>query len=247
MNWLSGLLLCMIVGSASADTHILDIAHRGYAAVNPESTMVAFRNAHAQGADGIEFDVRQTKDGVLVVAHDPHVDALRNHPIEYTTFSDLHMVTDIPSLEEVLIFAKQSGQTVWLEIKQSHRYPRIIDKILALIVEYALEDFTVIQSFNHNDLNIISQKNPHIRLLALYSSNFSLQELSPYLDYVGLPISEHYLDTALIRGVHRLGKQVIFWRKNQLSESRAVLQKFIDAGADGFMLDQPLKRIMQLQ
>jgi glycerophosphoryl diester phosphodiesterase len=46
------------------------IAHRGASRVAPENTMVAFRRALDLGADGIELDVHETRDGELVVVHD---------------------------------------------------------------------------------------------------------------------------------------------------------------------------------
>src|SRR5690242_20566049 len=52
----------------------LVIAHRGGAALWPENTLVAFRNAVALGADVLELDVRATADGRLVVVHDATVD-----------------------------------------------------------------------------------------------------------------------------------------------------------------------------
>ncbi|MQA29658.1 MAG: glycerophosphodiester phosphodiesterase, partial [Luteitalea sp.] len=48
----------------------LAFAHRGGAALAPENTMAAFDNAIALGADGLELDVRLTRDGVVVVHHD---------------------------------------------------------------------------------------------------------------------------------------------------------------------------------
>ena len=244
MKYLSVFLWLLLCNDAAANVQILDIAHRGYAAVNPESTLQAFQNAHEQGADGLEFDVRQTQDNVIVVTHDPNIPALSNRPIESILFSDLYMETDIPSLQAVLIFAKQSGQTIWLEIKQSHRYPGIIDRVLALINQYELQDVTVIQSFNHNDLLQIKRKQPGLKLLALYSSGFSLNTVAPHFDYIGLPIAQAYLDSTMIRRLHHAGKQVIFWRRDYRSENKQVLQQFINAGADGFMLDRSLKAIM---
>lgn len=49
----------------------LIIAHRGASAHAPENTISAFRLAMESGADGIEFDVRLSRDGVPVVIHDP--------------------------------------------------------------------------------------------------------------------------------------------------------------------------------
>ena len=48
----------------------LIIGHRGASALAPENTLAAFRRALADGADGIEFDVRLSRDGVAVVIHD---------------------------------------------------------------------------------------------------------------------------------------------------------------------------------
>jgi glycerophosphoryl diester phosphodiesterase len=46
-------------------------AHRGGAALRPENTLAAFDNGLSLGADGLELDVRLSKDGVVVVHHDP--------------------------------------------------------------------------------------------------------------------------------------------------------------------------------
>jgi len=48
----------------------LIIGHRGASALAPENTLAAFRRAIADGAEGIEFDVRFSRDGVAVVIHD---------------------------------------------------------------------------------------------------------------------------------------------------------------------------------
>jgi glycerophosphoryl diester phosphodiesterase len=49
---------------------ILNIAHRGGAALKPENTLAAFHNAVRLGADGAELDVQLSADGVAVVHHD---------------------------------------------------------------------------------------------------------------------------------------------------------------------------------
>jgi glycerophosphoryl diester phosphodiesterase len=49
-------------------------AHRGGAALRPENTIAAFDNGLALGADGLELDVRLSRDGVVVVHHDAMLD-----------------------------------------------------------------------------------------------------------------------------------------------------------------------------
>src|SRR5687767_14016122 len=50
------------------------IAHRGGAARAPENTIEAMRLGIADGAEGLEFDVRLSADGEVVVIHDATVD-----------------------------------------------------------------------------------------------------------------------------------------------------------------------------
>lgn len=52
----------------------LFFAHRGGALLAPENTMVAFENGAALGADALELDIQQTRDGELVVIHDTTID-----------------------------------------------------------------------------------------------------------------------------------------------------------------------------
>lgn len=57
---------------------LLNIAHRGASAQAPENTLVAFERALQLGAQMIEFDVRMTRDGSLVVIHDATLDRTTN-------------------------------------------------------------------------------------------------------------------------------------------------------------------------
>jgi glycerophosphoryl diester phosphodiesterase len=56
----------------------LVIGHRGAAARFPENTFASFDHAIALGVDAIEFDLRITGDGVVVVMHDPTLDRTTN-------------------------------------------------------------------------------------------------------------------------------------------------------------------------
>ncbi len=48
----------------------LILGHRGASALAPENTIAAFARAMHDGADGVEFDVRLSRDQVPVVIHD---------------------------------------------------------------------------------------------------------------------------------------------------------------------------------
>ena len=98
------------------------IAHRGASWELPENTLPAFERAIELGADCIEFDVHATREGALVVCHDPPRPG-----------------ADVPSLEEVLELAR--GRIgVMVELKSPFRYRRhdVIGRTLALLDERAV-------------------------------------------------------------------------------------------------------------
>ena len=69
------LLLTFLLMNAHAASQILVHGHRGARAVRPENTLSAFEYAIGIGVDVLELDVAVTKDNVLVVSHDPHMNA----------------------------------------------------------------------------------------------------------------------------------------------------------------------------
>lgn len=65
---------CAALAGAPAGTGTFACAHRGDQACAPENTLAAFRSAVEKSAPMIEFDVQATRDGRLVIMHDPTVD-----------------------------------------------------------------------------------------------------------------------------------------------------------------------------
>src|SRR6185295_12772293 len=52
----------------------LVIGHRGYSQIAPENTIPSFKLAMTAGADLVELDYYHSKDGQLIVMHDPDLD-----------------------------------------------------------------------------------------------------------------------------------------------------------------------------
>ena len=76
---LSGLVVAVVfatlVGAMAVHTIRLEddieiTAHRGASGKAPENTMAAVLQAIADKADWVEIDVQESKDGVVIVAHD---------------------------------------------------------------------------------------------------------------------------------------------------------------------------------
>jgi glycerophosphoryl diester phosphodiesterase len=110
----------------------LIIAHRGDSAHRPENTLAAFASALELGAELIEMDVQLTKDGAVVVIHDPSVDrttdgrgrlrdlTLREvrklsagYPVH---FGSSYAGERVPTLAEALSFLRERARAM-IEIK----------------------------------------------------------------------------------------------------------------------------------
>lgn len=70
------------------------IGHRGASADAPENTFAAFDLALSMGVDALETDLRQTRDGVIVLLHDARVDRTTDGhgPIDELSWSDVQML-----------------------------------------------------------------------------------------------------------------------------------------------------------
>lgn len=85
-RWIAFLCLTAAVPSMAAEVKVpIVIAHRGASGYLPEHTLAAKALAHAQGADYLEQDLVLSKDGVPVVLHDIHVDAVTDVAEKFPT------------------------------------------------------------------------------------------------------------------------------------------------------------------
>jgi glycerophosphoryl diester phosphodiesterase len=83
------------------------IGHRGNRAHAPENTLESLREAVALGVDAVEFDLRVSRDGTLVVMHDETLDRTTNGsgPVALRT------VTELKGLDAGAGFTTDGGRT----------------------------------------------------------------------------------------------------------------------------------------
>ena len=65
----------LLAAGASSAAAIDLQGHRGTRGLAPENTLAAVRTALAVGVPTLETDLAMTRDGVLVLSHDPHLSA----------------------------------------------------------------------------------------------------------------------------------------------------------------------------
>lgn len=125
------------------------IAHRGNYEPDgyPENSRASLQSALSLNIYGVEFDVRQTKDGVLVISHDKTFDGV---VISEATYSEIekHLLSNgesLPTLEDFLQIYKNSHSKVRLivELKLCS-----VSDVVRLIEQYALQESVEFISFN---------------------------------------------------------------------------------------------------
>src|SRR5918911_3997990 len=112
------------------------VGHRGAMGHCPENTPASFERGLELGADWIELDVHLSRDGALVVIHDETVDrttnghgAVRDHTLAELEALDAgswfgadYAGQRIPTLDEVLTWARRRDTIVDIEIKNAPVY-----------------------------------------------------------------------------------------------------------------------------
>lgn len=143
-------------------------AHRGSSAVLPEHTLAAYQHALAEGVDGLECDVRLTRDGHLVCVHDRRLDRTSNgrgrvsahtlEELEQLDFGSWHAgsaddtSSDVPAdpdrtrlltLDRLLREVRAAGRPIELLIETKHptRYGGDVERrLVELLAEHDLTE-----------------------------------------------------------------------------------------------------------
>ena len=149
------------------------IAHRGASGLGlaPENTLAAFEQAIQIGVDALEIDVRATRDGQLVVLHDPALDRttdrqglVRELSLAQVRQADAGSWFDprfrnerVPTLEEVLDLARHRA-LVLIEVKANF----IAEHLLHVVETMGAESQVIIQSFNPQTVQRVKLLDPGV-------------------------------------------------------------------------------------
>lgn len=230
------------------------IAHRGACAYAPENTLAAFELAVEQGADGIEFDVKLSSDGHVVIMHDPTVNRTTNgnglvkdmalaelKSLDAgRSFSGAFAGEPVPTLAE--LFERLQDRTC-LNIEltnyttQSDALP---EKVAELVEQYRLYENILFSSFSMKTLKRIRQLLPNIPagMLALrglpgaVSRSFIGRKFGPHA------LHPYYTDVtrSLVAAQKAHNRKVNVWTVND----EATMRKLISFGVDGIITNDPI-------
>ncbi|MGM0875316.1 MAG: glycerophosphodiester phosphodiesterase [Bacillota bacterium] len=234
----------------------LVVAHRGASGYAPENTMVAFKKAVELKADYIELDVQMTKDGELVVIHDPNVDRTTNSigEIRELTYHEIKKLDAgqwfhkkfsgqrIPTLQEVI--TECYGKIgLLIEIKNPNLYPTIAERLASELKKNNLHspqnDEVIVQSFDFELLQKFKQIVPNVPvgLLVKYRvhgiSNVQLKEWSSLVQYINP--NKALITKKLVKRIHSYKIKVIPYTVRDKKSIKGLM----DAKIDGIVTDYP--------
>ncbi|MEM2342073.1 MAG: glycerophosphodiester phosphodiesterase family protein [Candidatus Bathyarchaeia archaeon] len=215
----------------------LKVGHRGAKAYEPENTIRSFMKALELGVNAIEFDVRRTKDGELVVIHDAEVDRTTNGKglVSELTLKEIKELSTekgekIPTLEEALDFLDRKVR-ILIELKEVGDEEKVLD----IIRRKGLEDNVAIISFHEEALRKVRELSDKVKTGLIYVRHkdpigAALNLKAQYL----LPLYR-FIHSAFVKRAHEKGLKIIAWTINTLEEAREYAEK----GVDGIASDKP--------
>ncbi len=242
--------------------HVVAIAHRGGSALRPENTVLAFDHAAALGVDGLECDARVTRDGEVVVMHDP--------TLERTTdgrgaVADLTLA-DIERLDAAAGFGPDRGwpyrgqgvgvPTLRSLLQRHADFPFVVeikgdrieaaDCVLAVIREVDAQDRVIVAGFDHGVVSHVRRVAPHI---ATSASRSEILEARAWSSLGMKPRMTGYrvfqapfrfrgrqaLRPGFVRAARRAGVPVHSWIIDQPDNLRTV----VAWGVTGLISDRP--------
>jgi glycerophosphoryl diester phosphodiesterase len=244
------------------DAGVLRIGHRGAAALGPENTLAAFREAIAVGVDFVEFDILDLADGTLVLAHSDDLlevshgaSSGRVRPLRLEELREL--APELPTLEQALEFFAGVDVGLHADVKS----PRHGREIAGALRRHGLVECAVASSFWAPALRDLRAEEPRLavgitypedrrglarrRLLAPFvpSAVAMLGRVLPrrlprWLRSTGATVAMlHYavLSRAAVERCHQSGAAVWAWTVNDPE----LLGRVVELDVDGVISDDP--------
>ena len=212
----------------------------------PENTLPAFQLAIDHHSDRAELDVQMTKDGVVMVTHDPSLRRCtgRNANIYDLTFAQVRELdagrwfsaryagTQIPTLEEVLDLCKGKIQ-LNIEIKPNAATPELEAETVRIIREKGFEKDCVITSQSYETLCKVKELDPEIETGYILALGVGTYYDLPAADFFS--VESTFITSGMVQQIHLRGKTVSAWTVNRAEDTRALLS----LGVDDVITDKP--------
>jgi glycerophosphoryl diester phosphodiesterase len=236
---------------------VLVIAHRGASGHAPENTLSAFRKALAMGATFIETDLQLSRDARFVAIHDNTVDRTTSGKgaVHDLTLADLRKLDAgawfgsefagerIPTLEEILQFARKHDVVFYLELKPAGHWGGE-HALIGALRESGEIARTVVICFDPAILAAIRKIEPTLMTGLLFDGQLeSPLDKAVEIGARQLVVRGDLVTPGILTEARRRDLQVVCWTVNHPVHMRLLAA----AGVDGIMSDYPDRLLATLK
>ena len=220
-------------------------AHRGASVMYPENTMSAFVGAKKLNSDWIELDVQQTKDKMLVVMHDSNLKRTTgvNKNTWDVTYDEIRKLDagsffssefkdeKIPSLEEVIEFAKNNNIKLNIELKPTGHEVDFEKSVVELVNKYDFASNCVVTSQAYEVLENVKKYDKNIK--TVYVMSLAYGDITSLKDADSFSIEASSVTKTLVNKVHNSGKELYAWTVN----TKESITDMINMNVDNIITD----------
>lgn len=221
----------------------LIMGHRGAMGHAPENTLASFKLAHEMGVEAVELDVHLSADGVLVVHHDETLDRTTDGAGEIAamTLDQLRQLDAgrkfsadfagerIPTLEEVLTWAKGVSLPVVIEFKRNPNVRAIVEAAIGLVERMQAGSDVAFISFDHFVPAGVKQARPQWCTGVLYVGRpVDAVHLATSAGADGLLPNFYFVEKDLLEAAHAAQKWVGCWAPNTERELGYAIAQGVD-------------------
>ena len=234
-----------MVADLETEEEVLIVAHRGAAGAAPENTMAAVERALADGADWVEIDVQESRDGEVIVIHDSDFMKIGGNPLRVWD-GDLATIRDIdvgswfdpsfadervPTLGEVLDAVRGKARLV-IELKYYGHDEQLEQRVIDIVEAHDMAQEVALMSLSLPGIEKARALRPgwHAGLLAATA----VGDLSR-LDMDFLAVNAGMANRSFIERAHQRGRRVFVWTVND----PASMSYWMSRGVDGVITDEP--------
>ncbi len=235
----------LLLRQVQVQDDVLVVAHRGAAGAAPENTLASVRRALDDGADWVEIDVQETRDGQVIVIHDSDFMKLAGNPLKVWN-GDLAEISRIdigswfdprfsaeraPTLQQVLETIRGRSKLV-IELKYYGHDQQLEQRVVDIVEAAGMADNVVVMSLKLDGIKKLQALRPQWTTGLLAAK--AVGDLTR-LDVDFLAVNQNMASAGFIRRAHKAGKRVFVWTVNDgLSLSR-----WASMGVDGVITDEP--------
>lgn len=215
----------------------LIVAHRGAKGlVQHENSIEAFDKAVEVNSEIIETDIRITKDGVIVINHDPSIKGviIKDHTYEEMDKVSLEVGFHLLTLDEALSMYKDKI-TFDIELKEVGYEQQVLD----IILKHLNVDQFFLRSFHDQAIKNVKSINPHVYCYLLVGrGNISfkerLTEIFPnrrmkkcHAD--GISPLHKIMILGFTKRMHLRNRKVSVWTVNDENLMKKLVKKHVDS------------------